>query len=175
MHLREASNEQDYKAMALLITEYVAWLRARYEQDAWLVTEVLDKQSFSSELENLASMYGAPNGRAFVAVHGTEVRGCGAYRRLADGTCEMKRVFVPQRFRGAGLGRSLCNALIASARADGYRSMKLDTGNLLKEAIAMYQALGFVECSPYHDYPEKLMPYFVFMELPLAGATADLH
>jgi hypothetical protein len=39
----------------------------------------------------------------------------------------------------------------------------------------MYQSFGFKECSPYYEYPEKLMPYFLFMELPLAGATADSH
>ena len=43
----------------------------------------------------------------------------------------------------------------------------------MTEAIAMYQSFGFKQCSPYHEYPEKLMPYFVFMELSLAGATAD--
>jgi ribosomal protein S18 acetylase RimI-like enzyme len=171
--IREASSEQDYRAFSQLIGEYVSWLRSRYEQDNWLITEVLDRQSLSSELETLSTMYGLPNGRAFVAVSDNEVRGCGAYRRLADGTCEMKRVFVPGRFQGAGLGRRLCSALIAAAREDGFRLMRLDTGNLMKEAIAMYRSFGFKECSPYYEYPEKLMPYFVFMELPLAGAAAD--
>jgi ribosomal protein S18 acetylase RimI-like enzyme len=85
----------------------------------------------------------------------------------------MKRVFVPERFRGAGLGRKLCGALIASARDDGFRSMKLDTGNLMQEAIALYGSLGFRECAPYIDYPAKLMPHFVFMELRLADAIAS--
>jgi ribosomal protein S18 acetylase RimI-like enzyme len=87
----------------------------------------------------------------------------------------MKRVFVPGRFQGAGLGRRLCSALIASAREDGFRLMRLDTRNLMTEAISMYQSFGFSECCPYYEYPEKLMPYFVFMELPLAGASADLR
>ena len=167
--IREASSDQDYKATALLIREYVVWLRSRYEQDNWFVTEVLDKQSLSSELKSLPAMYGPPNGRAFVAVHDAEVRGCGAYRRLADGTCEMKRVFVPQRFQGSGLGRRLVTALIDAARADGFRLMRLDTGNLMKEATTMYRSFGFKECAPHLDYPDKLMPYFVFMELPLTG------
>jgi len=167
--IREASSAQDYAAFSQLIGEYVSWLRSRYEQDNWFITEVLDKQSLSSELENLPTMYGSPNGRVFLAVYDNEVRGCGAYRRLADGTCEMKRVFVPMRFQGAGLGRRICSVLIASARADGFPLMRLDTGNLMKEATTMYQSFGFKECSPYYEYPEKLMPYFVFMELPLAG------
>ena len=171
--IHEASSEHDYSAFSQLIGEYVSWLRSRYVDNNWFITEVLDKQSLSSELENLSTMYGSANGRAFLAVSDNEVRGCGAYRRLADGTCEMKRVFVPVRFQGAGLGRRICSALIASARADGFRLMRLDTGNLMKEAITMYRSFGFEECSPYYEYPEQLLPYFVFMELPLAAATAD--
>jgi GNAT superfamily N-acetyltransferase len=171
--IREASGEQDYLAFSQLIGEYVAWLRSRYEQDSWFITEVLDKQSLSSELQNLATMYGAPNGRAFVALCDNEVRACGAYRRLEDGTCEMKRVFVPGRFQGAGIGRRLCSALIAAAREDGFRLMRLDTGSIMTEAITMYRSFGFKECSAYYEYPEKLMPYLVFMELPLTGAAAD--
>ena len=173
--IREVSSEQDFGAFSQLIGEYVAWLRSRYEQDNWFITEVLDKQSLSSELENLSTMYGPPNGRAFIALYDNEVRGCGAYRRLADGTCEMKRVFVPARFQGAGLGRRLCGVLIDSARADGFGLMRLDTGNLMNEAMALYRAVGFRKCSPYYEYPERLMPYLVFMELPLAPATADVE
>jgi GNAT superfamily N-acetyltransferase len=166
--IREVSSEQDYKAFSQLINEYVAWLRARYVQDNWFITEVLDKQSLASELESLPTCYGAPRGRAFVAVEDDEVRGCGAYRQIEDGVCEMKRVFVPQRYQGSGIGRRICNELVASARNDGFRLMRLDTGSLMKEAISLYQSFGFKECAPYYEYPTRLMPYFVFMELPLA-------
>lgn len=172
--VREASSGKDYEVFSLLIGEYVSWLRSRYEQDNWFIAEVLDKQALAGELENLSAMYGSSNGRAFVAVYEDEVRGCGAYRRLADGTCEMKRVFVRQRFQGAGLGRRLCTELIAAAREDGFFLMRLDTGNLMSEAITMYKSFGFKECPPYYEYPEKLMPYFVFMELQLMGPTEIL-
>ena len=79
----------------------------------------------------------------------------------------MKRLFVPVRFRGQGIGRRLCEALIASAKDDGFHLMRLDTGNLLTEAIAMYESVGFRHCAPYRDYPEKLVPYLIFMEMPL--------
>jgi hypothetical protein len=46
--------------------------------------------------------------------------------------------------------------------------MRLDTGNLFAEAIAMYRKLGFRDCAPHLEYPEKLLPYLVFMELPLS-------
>jgi GNAT superfamily N-acetyltransferase len=86
--------------------------------------------------------------------------------------CEMKRLFVPDRFRGSGTGRRLCEAIIASAKDAGFRLMRLDTGNLLTEAIELYKSIGFHICAPYHQYPEELMAYLVFMEMPLAGPVS---
>ena len=168
--IRLASKPEDWSAIALLINEYVTWLRTRYQADQWFITEVLDKQSLSNELEHLSTVYGAPNGKAFIALDGTEIRGCGAYRAFKDGSCEMKRVFVPSHYQGQGIGRVLCNTLIASARDEGFETMKLDTGKVMTEALSLYTALGFSACEPYYEYPERLMPYFVFMQLPL---TAD--
>lgn len=52
-------------------------------------------------------------------------------------------------------------------KADSFTLMQLDTGNLLTEAIAMYESMGFRHCPAYHAYPEKLTPYLVFMETEL--------
>jgi putative acetyltransferase len=82
----------------------------------------------------------------------------------------MKRLFVPDQFRGKGYGRKLCEALIQSAREDRFKLMRLDTGDRLTEAISLYQSFGFRPCAPYNEYPDNLMPYIVFMERPLADA-----
>jgi GNAT superfamily N-acetyltransferase len=165
--IRLASSPHDYQAFATLIDEYVRWIRTRYGEDERFVTEVLDQQSLAGELANLPTIYGPPNGRAYLAGDDDEARGCGAWRRLDDATCEMKRVFVPERFQGAGLGRALCESVLDAARAAGFASMKLDTLHLMREAVALYKSFGFLECAPYHVYPDHLMPYFVFMELRL--------
>lgn len=170
--VREVQCAQDYEAISRLITEYIAWLRARYQEDSWFITEVLDKQSLNGELEALPQMYGPPNGRAFVATEGHEIIGCGAYRRFDETSCEMKRVFVSPNFQGVGLGRRICNELMFAAEKDGYESMKLDTGKIMTEATGMYQSLGFEPCPPYNDYPEKLVPYLVFLQRPL-GSTVQ--
>jgi GNAT superfamily N-acetyltransferase len=165
--IRPVSTPHDYQAFATLIDEYVRWIRTRYGNDEWFVTEVLDQQSLTDELANLPTIYGPPNGRAFLAGDEREARGCGAFRRLDDSTCEMKRVFVRGRFHGAGIGRALCESVIDAARAEGFESMKLDTLHLMREAVALYESFGFLECAPYHAYPANLMPYLVFMELHL--------
>ncbi|HEY4066145.1 MAG TPA: GNAT family N-acetyltransferase [Burkholderiaceae bacterium] len=168
-HIRPASSPSDFAAFASLVTEYVAWFRTRYHDDADFVDGIFGHQSLDAELQALPRAYAAPNGRALLAVREDgQVAGAGAYRRLPDGACEMKRLFVPARFGGHGTGRRLCNTLIASARDDGYALMRLDTGRRLLEAISMYESLGFTRCPPYHEYPAALMREIVFMELSLS-------
>jgi GNAT superfamily N-acetyltransferase len=164
-----ASNTSDYAAFAGLVREFADWCRGRYQEDSWFVDQAFSHQSLDRELEILSTAYGPPKGRAFLARRDRDIIGCGAYRKLSDEICEMKRLFVPDRFRGQGTGRKLCHALIAEARADGFTLMRLDTGGLLVEAIALYESIGFRHCPPYNEYPEKLMPYLVFMEMPLAS------
>jgi GNAT superfamily N-acetyltransferase len=162
-----ARSQSDYEAFGILVREYVVWCRTRYQHDAWFVDQAFGHQGLDQELKELATTYGPPNGRTLLARRDGEICGGGAYRRLPDGTCEMKRLYVADRFRGHGIGRRLGSALIESARAEAYPLMRLDTGNLLTEAVAMYSKMGFRHCPPHRSYPPNLLPYLVFMELPL--------
>ncbi len=162
-----ASTSSDYQAFAALVREYVAWCRSRYQHHAWFVEQVFGHQDLRLELTQLATEYGPPNGRTLLARSDDQIYGGGAFRRLPDGTCEMKRLYVSDRFKGRGTGRRLAEALIDAARTDGFLLMRLDTANLLTEAIQMYRKLGFRDCAPHRDYPENLRPHLVFMELPL--------
>ncbi len=169
--IRTATSPEDFAAFGEIVTAYVGWCRERYAHDAWFVDQVFGHQSLATELADLSAAYAAPNGRTLLAFDDDgRVCGGGAYRRLPDGTCEMKRLYVHDRCRGQGVGRKLCAALLEAARADGYALMRLDTGNLLREAIAMYASFGFTYAEPHHVYPEEFMPYLVFMERALDDA-----
>lgn len=157
----------DYDAYGQLCRDYVDWCRARYAHDAWFVNEVFGYQAIDEELKDLPVKYGPPKGMTLLVAHDGEIVGGGAYRRTSETVCEMKRLYISTAAAGRGLGRQLANALIDAARAEGFTLMQLDTGNLLKEAIAMYESLGFRHIAPYNSYPEKLMPYLVFMEKDL--------
>lgn len=122
-------------------------------------------QGFQQELDGLPGAYAAPEGRLLLAVDGDQVIiGCVAIRKLEDDVCEMKRLYVPPRFRGDGLGRRLAEAVIQEARSIGYKKIRLDSLSSMTEAVGLYRSLGFTEISSYRHNP---LPNAIFMELVL--------
>ncbi len=162
--IRLAETPDDYRAFAGLCHAYVDWCRERCADIPWLVDEVFSHQSFADEQRELPVKYGPPKGRTLLAELDGEVVAAGAYHRLEDGVCELKRLFVSAAARGHGTGRKLAQALLDAARADGFTVARLDTAKPLYEAAALYHALGFTDRSPYLDYPERFLPHLTFME-----------
>ncbi|MFH1983377.1 MAG: GNAT family N-acetyltransferase [Pseudomonadota bacterium] len=122
-------------------------------------------QGFDAELENLPVMYGPPDGCLLLVMSpGGEAVGCVGLRRLADGACEMKRLYVKPDIHGQGLGRRLAEAVIAEARALGYAAVRLDTVAEMAAANALYLSLGFRPIPAYRYNPLETAAYY---ELPL--------
>lgn len=117
-------------------------------------------QNFEAELAALPGRYAPPQGCLVVAYSGLEAAGCGAFRPLGNGVCEMKRLYVRPARRGVALGRKLAEILMERARLAGYRAMRLDTLSTMKPAIALYQSLGFSPIAPYNETPIKNCLYF---------------
>jgi GNAT superfamily N-acetyltransferase len=166
-----AITDGDYAVFGGLIREYWAWLQTRYVDLPGFIDAVGGHQAIDAELNDLRETYGPQKGKILLAKPDGQVSGGIAYRDLHDGSCEMKRLYVPDRFQGQGTGRLLCQVLLETATADGYKLMRLDTGKHNSEALTMYSSLGFHECPPYREYPEDLMVHLRFLEKPLSSAT----
>ena len=134
------------------------------EYEAWLGIN-LCFQNFEKELAELPGAYAAPAGRLLLAHCNGELAGCVALRKLGNHTCEMKRLFVREKFRGKGIGRSLIEAIMRNAKEIGYERMLLDTlPPKMNDAIALYRSIGFKAIAPYYDNP---VAGAIFMELKL--------
>lgn len=79
--------------------------------------------------------------------------GCGGIARFDDARGEVKRMYVVPEARGRGLGRRLLAELETQARALGYTSVVLETGDRQEAALALYRRAGFVRrpCWPPYD------------------------
>jgi putative acetyltransferase len=131
----------------------VVTARALFEEYQESLGFSLCFQNFDAELAGLPGAYAPPEGRLLLAFAGSEPAGCIALRKIEEETCEMKRLWVRPAFRGTGLGRRLVEALMAEARAIGYRAVRLDTLPSMKAAQALYASLGFRDIPPYNDHP----------------------
>jgi GNAT superfamily N-acetyltransferase len=152
--IRDAATDGDVALARVLFVEYRQWLGID-----------LCFQGFDRELATLPGAYARPRGRLLLAGEPGRAFGCVALRPLvADAPSpnagEVKRLFVQADARDGGWGTKLVEALMAEARAIGYRELKLDTLDWMADARSLYARLGFRECAPYYDNP---LPGAVYM------------
>ncbi len=83
----------------------------------------------------------------------SSVVACGGVQVLPDGPAEIKRMWVSEQWRGAGLGKRMLQQLEHHARELGNGVIRLDTNSVLTTAIAMYQRAGYREIPRYNDNP----------------------
>jgi GNAT superfamily N-acetyltransferase len=78
---------------------------------------------------------------------------CGGVKRLPDGACEIKKMFVAPAARGRGVARALLGALEDAARELGYDVARLDTGPKQPHAESLYRRTGYVEVGNFNANP----------------------
>ena len=139
----QVKTEADIEDARAIFREYEQWLGLS-----------LCFQSFEEELASLPGFYAPPDGRLYLARIDGETVGCIGIRKLEDGICEMKRLYLRESARGKGVGLTLIEKVIADAREIGYAKMRLDTyPPKMGKAVRLYESHGFYEIKPYYENP----------------------
>ena len=107
----------------------------------------------ADEPDKDAKLLVPPTGVFVVAVSDGEPVACGGLQTIARGVGELKRMWVHDDWRGAGLGTRLLRHLDDQSRALGHTVVRLDTNKALTEAIAMYERAGYQQIDRYNDNP----------------------
>ena len=94
-----------------------------------------------------------PKGEMVVAYLREEPVGCGALKHFGGGVTDIKRMWLAEAARGLGLGRRMLEALEQRAADAGARTVRLETSDLLVEAVALYRSAGYREVPAFNDEP----------------------
>jgi len=91
-------------------------------------------------------------GTFLVARQDGQAIGCGAVRRLAGTTAEIKRMFVDPAARGRGVGGQILAGLEAWALDAGMTRLVLEAGDRQEAAIRLYERAGFGPIPCFGEY-----------------------
>lgn len=96
-------------------------------------------------LDSLYQVYEMSDAHYWVITHNGKVLGGAGIAPLAghDGVCELQKMYFSPSLRGKGFARRLALQALTFARNRGYQACYLETTASLKEALVLYEKLGF--------------------------------
>ena len=86
--------------------------------------------------------------------------GCGGVQFFGTEYGELKRMFVRPQFRGLGLAKLMLQHLEQHTREHGIQLLRLETGIHQKEAIGLYERMGFQSIPPFGEYVDDPLSRF---------------
>lgn len=105
------------------------------------------------------SEFDSPHGGFYLGLVADEPVAMGGWRRRADldellgaPTAEIKRMYVARAARRRGYARTILDCLEDGARAAGASLLALETGLMQPEAIALYEAAGYLPTVAFGHY-----------------------
>jgi GNAT superfamily N-acetyltransferase len=133
---------------AVLLAAMIDEMRQLY----WDVGDGLDLNSPDMPAAGPADL-GPPGGTFLVGYRNGQAVCGGGIKRLPDGACEIKRMYVVPGLRGQGVARALLRALESAAQGLGYDVVRLDTGPRQPHAVGLYLSEGYVEVPNFNGNP----------------------
>lgn len=133
--------------------------------------------SYHGSLVERITAWRERGGDVIVAYFGGVLTGLGALAPHDAGRVELCKLHVDPGHLSRGIGRALCEALIASARRSGFCDLVLHVTVTQERAIGLYESLGFVEHrrEPFETvvYGERVVFDTLHMTLPLKDSALE--
>ena len=116
--------------------------------DADLAIRDGDEHAFYDQFNKIDSIK-----HTLVAYDNDKPVGCGAVKLFAEGTIEVKRMYVTEGSRGKGIAKQILSALEVWCIELGIKKCILETGNKNQpEAVALYHKQGYEVIENYGQY-----------------------
>ena len=101
---------------------------------------------FDPTTDALFELFQTPKAAYFVAESNGKILGGGGIyptEGLPEGTCELVKMYLLPEARGIGLGRTLIEKCLETAREKGFQQVYLETLDELHLALKIYAKFGF--------------------------------
>jgi putative acetyltransferase len=86
--------------------------------------------------------------------------GCGGVKFVGTEYGEVKRMYVRPQYRGLGLARQMLDHLADCTKNQGIHVLRLETGIHQRDAIRLYEGMGFQRIPPFGEYKEDPLSRF---------------
>lgn len=116
------------------------------------VLDINGRHSFYKDIENCFEAF-------WCMFDQGKVIGTVAIKELNNKSCELKSLYLLERYHGRGYGKCLLEEAIRNAKEFGYEKIYLDSLSTSKKAISLYRKLGFVDTERYNlnEYSDVFM------------------
>ena len=121
-----------------------AWRQAGPEALGWAGATENNIQEISSE-GFISSLLSKPEAKVFAFSQDGRIVGIAVNRKMDESTVELAGIIVQQDTVGKGIGTALLKSAIASAKEQGFLSMRVNTETNNQNAISFYRKNGFTE------------------------------
>ncbi|MEL6170270.1 MAG: GNAT family N-acetyltransferase [Pseudomonadota bacterium] len=166
MKIVEARSRTEVDDAAALMRGLYEANKSLYDDDLQTIVDYYRGSWFFEASPQIPTEYCPPQGDVLVAYLDGIAAGTVAIYRMDDKHCELKSMFVEPQCRSNGVASALCKKVIDLAGAQGYRTIRLTTGERQRPARRLYKRLGFRIVTPWDANPPEGYDYF---ELEIAG------
>lgn len=147
-------NDEEYIMVCDLNAEIVPYEDKFYPQLIEFLEKCLPQSGRALDIDGRHSFYKdiQHNFKGFYCMlHGKKIIGAVAVHHLNEKDCELKSLYLLQKYHGRGYGRKLLNTAVFLSKKLGYAKMYLDSLSTSTRAIALYKKSGFVDTEKYND------------------------